>query len=71
MKRKYLDAFPIYYKRDLYIAIPEFVQCEICNRPMNNYHEKIIYYCSKECLEIYALTFLLKFTNLSFDLVYL
>ena len=71
LKRKYLDAFPIYYKINLHISLPEFVQCEICNRPIISYHEKFIYYCSKDCLEIYALTFLLTFNNLSFDLDYL
>ena len=71
MKRKLENLYQSSFKRNLHISLPEFVQCEICNGPITNYHEKIIYYCSKDCLEIYALTFLLTFNNLSFDLFYL
>ena len=71
MKRKFSGLFQTSFKRNLHISLPEFVQCEICNRPITNYHDKKIYYCSYDCLEIYALSFLLTFNNLSFDLVHL
>ena len=67
MKRKFSNLYQTSFKRNLHISLPEFVQCEICQRQVINYHDKNKYYCSKDCLEIYALTFLLKFDNLSFE----
>ena len=54
MKRKYSELYISSFKRNLKISLPEYVQCEICQRPITNYQDKIIYYCSKDCLEIYA-----------------
>ena len=67
LKRKYSELYISSFKRNLKISLPEFVQCEICKRPVIAYHDKNIYYCSQDCLEIYALIYLLKFNNLSFD----
>ena len=57
MKRKFSELYQTSFKRNLHISLPEYVECQICNRPINNYHDKIIYYCYKDCLEVYALSF--------------